>query len=656
MDTTVADTLIGTTIDGRYRITGRVARGGMATVYTAVDDRLERTVALKIIHPSQATNVHFVDRFTDEAKTIARLTHPNVVAVYDQGRHQGLPYLVMEYVQGRTLRDLLTQRRRLNPVEALAILEQMLAAIAAAHRAGLVHRDVKPENVLVAEAPSGGLANLVDSVVKVADFGLARAVEASSSDDSGQLMATVAYVAPELVTDGRSDARSDVYSAGIVLFEMLTGKVPYDGGEPVEIAWRHVDNDVPAPSSVVKGLPKALDDLVARATRRDPGARPTDAGALLAEVQVVRDDLGAANVETALLRQVPQRPPAADATTVVPALTSPFPRSGGDRPTWARLPDQGGGTVHRGGQRRRSAPPMPAAAHGGGTDRRRVLIMVAVALMVLTVVGSTWWVMVGRYTDAPQLVNATRQIAEQQATTGGFSIRYDDGRYDENTPKDVVLAQNPPAGENMLKGGVLDVTLSLGPERYQVPDIVGLEQAAAKGELDGAKLKVKEGTAKYSDTVPQGVVISSDPKAGESLKPGETVTIVVSKGKAPISVPDVKGKSIDEARAQLQGLGLRVLEERQDSDEPANSILSQSPDPGTGVEKDTEIKLRISNGPPLVTVPDLTNQPCPQAQQTLEGMNLRVRVQFNPNGLVRQQSPGGNTQVPPQTEVVLNCL
>ena len=270
MDTTVADSLIGTTIDGRYRITGRVARGGMATVYTAVDERLERTVALKIIHTSQAGNVHFVDRFTDEAKTIARLTHPNVVAVYDQGRFQGLPYLVMEYVQGSTLRDLLTRRRRLNPVEALAILEQMLAAIAAAHRAGLVHRDVKPENVLVAESPSGGVANLVDSVVKVADFGLARAVEASSTDESGQLMATVAYVAPELVTEGHADARTDVYSAGIVLYEMLTGQVPYDADEPVEVAWKHVDNDVPKPSTVVHGVPSALDDLVLRA----PG-RPT---------------------------------------------------------------------------------------------------------------------------------------------------------------------------------------------------------------------------------------------------------------------------------------------------------------------------------------------------------------------------------------------
>lgn len=226
MDTQVADTLLGSLIDGRYRIRGRVARGGMATVYTATDERLERTVAVKIIHPTQAPEARarlagFLERFTDEAKTIARLTHPNVVAVYDQGTHNGLPYLVMEYVRGRTLREVLAERRRLNPDEALAIFEQMLAAIAAAHRAGLVHRDVKPENVLVAEAPTGGVANLVDSVVKVADFGLARAVEASADETQGnQLMATVAYVAPELVTDGHADPRTDVYSAGIVLFEI----------------------------------------------------------------------------------------------------------------------------------------------------------------------------------------------------------------------------------------------------------------------------------------------------------------------------------------------------------------------------------------------------------------------------------------------------
>jgi beta-lactam-binding protein with PASTA domain/serine/threonine protein kinase len=649
MDTTVADTLIGTTIDGRYRITGRVARGGMATVYTATDERLERTVALKIIHPSQATNVHFVDRFTDEAKTIARLTHPNVVAVYDQGRHLGLPYLVMEYVQGKTLRDLLTQRRRLNPVEACSILEQMLAAIAAAHRAGLVHRDVKPENVLVAEAPSGGPGNLVDAVVKVADFGLARAVEASGADDSGQLMATVAYVAPELVTDGHADARTDVYSAGIVLFEMLTGKVPFDGEDPVEVAWQHVDNDVPAPSTVVRGLPPALDDLVARATRRDPGARPTDAGALLAEVQLVRDDLGAQNAETALLRQVPASPSrhsAMDATALVPAVTPT------DRPSWARLPEQATRQQPR-GSTFASTGRQPGATR---MDRRRVLLLSAVAVMVLVVIGSTWWVTMGRYTDAPNLVNMTKPQAELYARQHHFEIFYADGSYSETVPKDTVLDQKPTATEKVVKGGTLTITLSLGPERFPVPDVVGHELAAAQGELDSANLKLKQGPKQYSDTVPEGSVISTDPKSGTQLKKGDTVTVVVSQGKAPIEVPNVVGGNINDVRSQLQGLGLSVNERYKDSDKPADQVIAQTPAPGSGAAQDATVTLDVSKGPPTVAVPDVSNQPCQQAQQTLQQQGLQAQLNVNPNGFVRQINPAPGTQVPGQTVVQLTCF
>jgi beta-lactam-binding protein with PASTA domain/serine/threonine protein kinase len=659
MDTTVADTLLGSLIDGRYRISGRVARGGMATVYTALDERLERTVALKIIHPSQATNVHFVDRFTDEAKTIARLTHPNVVAVYDQGRHEGLPYLVMEYVQGRTLRELLVQRRRLNPGEALAILEQMLAAIAAAHRAGLVHRDVKPENVLVAEAPSGGVGNLVDCVVKVADFGLARAVEASADDDAagpGQLMATVAYVAPELVTDGHADARTDVYSAGIVLFEMLTGRVPYDGDEPIEVAWQHVDNDVPAPSSIVAGLPAVLDDLVARATRRDPGARPTDAGALLAEVAVVRDDLGAANAETALLRQVPARPQQSDQTAIVPAV----PASAAV-PTWARLPQQG--SRSHAGQRRRTAPGRAGLLGrlgeltGAGTgDRARIMVLVAVAAMVLTVIGSTWWLTMGRYTDAPQLVNMPRAQAEATATRNGFKLIFGETAFSETVEKDVVLSQNPPFEERIVKGGTITLVLSRGPERYPVPDVSGMELTAARGEIENANLKFKEGSGKYSDEVPKGIVISSDPKSGGSLKRGETVTVTVSKGRAPITVPDLNGKNINEARSILQGLGLNVVEQYKDSDQPADTVTGQSPKSGTGVEKDSEVKLDVSKGPPQVVVPRVIDMPCEQARQTLEALGLRVRIDLNPAATVRAQNPAENTPVAPQSEVAIQCF
>ncbi|TDB80257.1 Stk1 family PASTA domain-containing Ser/Thr kinase [Micromonospora sp. KC721] len=658
MDTQVADTLLGSLLDGRYRIRGRVARGGMATVYTATDERLERTVAVKIIHPSQAPETHaraagFMARFTDEAKTIARLTHPNVVAVYDQGTYRGLPYLVMEYVRGRTLREVLAERRRLHPDEALAIMEQMLAAIAAAHRAGLVHRDVKPENVLVAEAPTGGVANLVDSVVKVADFGLARAVEASADDaDGNQLMATVAYVAPELVTDGYADARTDVYSAGIVLFEMLTGRVPYDGDRPVEVAWQHVDRDVPAPSTLVPALPRVLDDLVARATRRDPGARPTDAGALLAEVQVAREDLGNPNTRTAVLHRFTDDAPAVAQPTMVVAAVRPA-----ERPAWARLPDDDG---PRQPSRRRAqpAPGGPAAwwARLTGTPRGRLSVAAAVvALGLLAAVGG-WWVGVGRYTVAPQLVSMTKAEAQAQANRAGFTIVYAPPRYDDTVPRDSVVAQDPTSAAKILKGGTITLTLSLGPERFPVPDVVGKEFELAEAELNGANLVAVKGSARYDDNLPAGVVVDSNPKVGAEVKPGSKVTLVLSKGRAPVTVPNLVGKNLNDARATLDRLGLVLTETYEDSDKPKDEVLKQSPASGAGVERGAKVRLHLSKGPPQVNLPRVVDLPCQQAKQQLEGLGFPVNVQFNPNGIVRFQNPGENSPLPPGTPVTIGCL
>jgi eukaryotic-like serine/threonine-protein kinase len=235
MGTKVADPMNGALLGGRYRIVGRLAQGGMAAVYEARDERLERTVAIKIIHPDRINDPRVMQRLTEEAKTVARLAHPNVVAVYDEGSHDSAPYLVLEFVRGRTLRDVLAERRRLDPSESLAVIEQVLSALAVAHRAGLVHRDVKPENILVAPPPNGS-GDLVDAVVKVADFGLAHAVEATRRGAAGELVATAQYVAPELVAGGDADPRVDVYAAGIVLFEMLTGRVPFDGDRPADVA------------------------------------------------------------------------------------------------------------------------------------------------------------------------------------------------------------------------------------------------------------------------------------------------------------------------------------------------------------------------------------------------------------------------------------
>jgi eukaryotic-like serine/threonine-protein kinase len=657
MDTKAADRLLGTLINGRYRIRARVASGGMATVYTATDERLERTVALKIIHPAHAEDPHFLDRFADEAKTIARLTHPNVVAVYDQGVFEGLPYLVMEYVRGRTLRALLSDRRRLGAQESLAILEQMLAAIGAAHRAGLVHRDVKPENVLVSEPPGGG--SLIDAVVKVADFGLARAVEASAEDPGGRLMATAAYVAPELVTDNRADPRTDVYAAGIVLFEMLTGRVPYDGDRPSEIAWRHVDQDVPPPSKYVAGLPTALDDLVARATRRDPAGRPTDAAALLAEVQAAREDILAA---TAGARH------AAAPTVAVPVSPSAAPTSQlaimpQQRPSWARLPEA---QPPRGLDRRRGDGHYRSSnglrnKYGvlvAGARQRPVLVAVMAVLVLLLAAGG-WWIGFGRFTAAPSLLHLSQQEATRIAGQHGFKVRTDAGQYEEKIAKGTVVRQSPDGDQRIVRGGTITLTLSLGPERYTIPDESGRNYDDAAADLTSKKLIPKR-VDTYDDNMPAGNVLSTDPAPGTVVPPHTEVSVKVSKGKAPITVPNVIGQDAGAAQQQLKALGLNVAFQQQQSDKPNNQVINQNIPDGAGVEKGATIILTISTGPPMVAVPDLSNKgyTFDQANQLLQQVGL-VGVPVTPNlpgEQVRAQNPGPGTQVPSGSQVQLWIL
>lgn len=708
MDTSATDPLIGALVGGRYRILARVARGGMATVYTATDERLTRTVALKVIHPGQADDVNFVDRFMDEAKTIARLTHPNVVAVYDQGTHDSLPYLVMEYIRGRTLRDLLVEKGRLSATDALAVLEHMLAAIAAAHRAGLVHRDVKPENVLVAEAPSS-TSSLADSVVKVADFGLAKAVEASAESGTGHLMATAAYVAPELVADGHADPRSDVYSAGIVLFEMLTGQVPYQGTQAVQVAWQHVEQDVPAPSGLTHGVPASVDALVRSATRRDPAARPTDAGAMLAQVQAIREELHTATAGNAAGQTMLVPKIDASATTV---LGRDAIRSAGrtqQRPSWARLPSErtqprppagwggnpaptyggtgqpspvyggntpptyggnGGVGQQRGGAHGRQhhgagrgnwqGQPGPPNRQGGPAtllarlkrDPKARLAAVAglVTVCLLLTVG-IWWFGAGRYTTAPTLIGTPKQEAVAKAKQGGFSIRFGVDRYDEAVPKDTVLDQNPKAGDRMVSGGTITIVISRGQERYQVPDISGKPFDLAVKDLAPFRPDVKR-VDKFDDNIPQGNVISTDPASGSDIKPGSAITVAVSKGRAPITVPSVIGKNVQEAKQTMSRLKLTVEVVNQDSDKPKDQVINQDPADGSGAEAGGKVTLTVSNGPAMAVVPDLNGRNVQDATQALQAIGLQAQV-FGFGSTVRGQSPSANSQVNPGSQVTL---
>ncbi|MGH3342509.1 MAG: Stk1 family PASTA domain-containing Ser/Thr kinase, partial [Carbonactinosporaceae bacterium] len=466
MDATLQDPLVGHVLDGRYRVDSRLARGGMATVYQAVDTRLERTVALKVMHTHLADNDDFVARFIQEAKSAARLSHPNVVAVFDQGGDGRQAYLAMEFVRGRTLRDLLRDKRRLTPREAFRIIEPMLAALSAAHRAGIVHRDVKPENVLLAD----------DGRVKVADFGLARAVSATTSTNSaGLLIGTPSYLSPEQVRRGAADARSDVYSSGILLFEMLTGEKPFSDANPVDIAARHVHDVVPAPSTRLPDLPAGIDALVLAATSRDPRGRPADAGALLAEVHRVREGLTEAQLD-ARTAGAAGAAAAGENTLIVPAT---------------------GETVRARGRRRDPHP------------RRGAIAFASVFLLALLVSLVAWWLGSGRYVAVPSALQKTEQQAVAILERAGLAAEFD-REYSETVPKGRVIETDPGPGERIISGETVSVMLSRGPERYPVPELPGLPLGEAKSALKSNHLVLGQVDEEYSDSVEQGMVISSD--------------------------------------------------------------------------------------------------------------------------------------------------
>jgi serine/threonine-protein kinase len=635
VDTTLQDPLVGQLLDRRYQVVSRLARGGMATVYEAVDTRLDRTVALKVMHPGLASDDEFVSRFIREAKAAARLSHPNVVAVFDQGSDNGTVFLAMEYVAGRTLRDLLQERVRLSPREAFDVLEPVLAALGAAHEAGLVHRDVKPENVLLAD----------DGRVKVADFGLARAVSTASSSTAtqGVLIGTVAYLAPEQVLRGIADPRSDVYAAGILLFEMLTGTKPFDGDSPIQVAYQHVHEDFPSPSHRLPGLPAQLDALVARATNRDPDDRPADAELFLAEVVQVRRSLG----PEALAGSAGGRP--IDETLVVA-----MDRGTDRRPAGGAAPDSPYPAV--------AAPDHATAPRRARTRRLRGgwLALLLVLLLTAALSGVAWWMAAGpgRYTSTPALVNLTRAEATSKAQQLGFSVHFADPRFSETVEPDHVLETDPAPNARISKDATITLTMSKGKERYAVPALVGLSQEQAEAALAATHLGLGEVSRSYSDTVAAGKVISSAPGKDTLLRRDEAVALVVSRGLPPVAVPKVVGASAEDAKKALTKVGFKVaVTEQYDEQVAEGKVISQQPARGTAL-KGATVRLVVSKGPPLVTVPNVVGSSLADALSALRRAGFETRVFNLPAGpnRVLDQSPNGGTAIPKGSRVTLSVF
>jgi serine/threonine protein kinase/beta-lactam-binding protein with PASTA domain len=651
----VTDPVVGLVLEGRYRLEERLARGGMSTVYGATDLRLHRTVAVKVMAEHLAHDPTFVDRFTREARAAAMLSHPNVVGVSDQGSDQGLVFLVMELVRGRTLRDLLTARGRLTVAEAFAVLDPVLAGLTAAHRAGIVHRDIKPENVLIG----------LDGVVKVADFGLARAVVGTgqTSHTGGVLIGTVAYLSPEQLERGRADARSDIYAAGIVLYEMLTGHPPYGGDTPLAVAYQHVHHDVPAPSAEVAGLPWAVDELVARTTRRDPAGRPLDAGAFLAELDHVRKDLGIEPVP------VPTGRSTAGPDTLRPTNRPTQPRHPSDPYTevldrqsdrsgrTSMLPGMGAGPTTSVGGRRppldRPRPGLPAHVR-----RRRARFAIAIVLLLAITIGAVgWWLGEGRWTTIPGVIGKEQGAAIDLLQEAGLDPDPVVEEWSEDVPEGQVISLDPAKGE-AIRGTDVRMVVSKGQERYEVdPAMVGLPRADVEKALQET-LPVQVTIAEaHDDQLAAGLVIGFDPAAGTKLPRDSVVTVIVSLGHAPVGVPDVTGQSPEQAESNLKAAGFEVARgaDGRTAAVDAGEVMSLSPGPADGAQPfGSTVTYSVSVGLPQVQVPDLSGMTQEEATATLTAVGLQVGATSFFGNKVRQQHPAAGETVEQGT--VVNIL
>ena len=644
--TAATDRLVGDVLDGRYEIIDRAGRGGMATVYKAKDRRLDRIVAVKIMREDFEDDPDYARRFDSEARAVANLSDSHIVSVFDQGVDRGRAYIVMEYIAGSNLKALLVQQGALPPYKAMRLLEAIAAGLAAAHAAGIVHRDVKPENVLI--SPNGD--------VKVTDFGLARQSEAPTMTVADGVLGSLSYVSPErLLHKAPVDFRSDVYSTGILAFEMLTGHKPFTG-DTEEVVNQHLNSDMPPPSSLVAGdvIPPWLDALVVACGSRNPDDRPNDGSDLLRRLRLGIDAMqNGTSDDPAVIAAMS----ATSAGTSQP-IAIPAPTANPDEPT-PSLPPVPGEDTPLLDIRAVPADRVPTARQRM-YRRRRIFAASVTATLVLALSLSTWWFAAGRYTTMPVIVDKTQSVATGIVQNAGLTLRTTT-EYSETVPVDSIVSSDPPAGTKVRKGATVRAVVSKGPQRFAVPKLVGLSLADAEAALTANNLTKGNVTQQYDDTVPSGNVLSASQPEGALVKKDTAIDLVVSQGPSPITVTNYTGALATDAATALTAAGFTPQQVKQYSDTvPVGVVISQNPDSGTLFKGDT-VTLMVSQGPQMVPIPNLAGDTSDHAKSALEALGLKPYFKYLTSDVVRQNivydiDPKPGTPVPVGTKVTLSII
>ena len=586
---------VGALLSGRYRVTARLGAGGMATIYRAVDESLERDVAIKVLHPHLADDESLLKRFRAEARAAAGLLHPNIVNVFDQGI-AGLPFIVMEYVDGPSLRDVLTQRGRLTPAEVLAIAEPVGRALARAHAAGVIHRDVKPENVLIAS----------DGTPKVADFGIARAIAETSHTATGTLVGSVHYMPPELMGGVEATARSDQYSFGVMLFELLTGRKPLPAETPMAIVMRHTKERIPSVREFVHDAPPALDNVIAKATSVKPDKRYPDMLAVVAAL----DHAVPGGPQPVVITGHDHGPN--ENTLIIPVEAETTLT-----------------TVERPDKRRR--PKRVRRLRGGGRRRGRAAVLWAVALVLALAAGgfSAWNWVLAPVQDVPQLVGMTQAAAAETLAEQGLELQVAGTAHDVEIPEGQILRQDPGSDGSARRGDAIAVTLSAGPDEVILIEAAGKPGDEMVEQLAGEPFFLDVETVQvFHDTVPRGEVIRQSPKAGKLVEQGSSVTLRVSRGIEQVKVPELEGSSRADAIVTLEGVGLEAeFTEKYSDDYPEpGTVIKQKVDAGDTVDKGTTVPMVVSKGPVTFEIANYVGQGLSQAREALRALDLEVQV------------------------------